>query len=86
MLVAEETGVTNRRQALKRGRGVGGRMKEGMARGVGDVRSLFSGGLRDTGGLFEGRGMIFVQSGNSTVGSTRLSGHFRHLATQPWDS
>lgn len=50
MLVAEETGVTDRRQALKRGRRVGGRMKEGMARGVGDVRSLFSGGLRDTGG------------------------------------
>lgn len=42
--VDEEAGVANRRQALKRGRRVGGRMKDGMARGAGEVRALFAAG------------------------------------------
>lgn len=60
-------------------------MKEGMARGVGTYVPFF-GGLRDLGGNLRRWGMIFVQSGNSIVCSTRLSGHFRHLSAQPWDS
>lgn len=53
ILAAEETGVANRRQALKRGRRVGGRMKEGMACGVGDARSLLRRATRFGGQLEE---------------------------------
>lgn len=58
ILVAEETGIANRRQALRRGRRVGGRIKEGMIRSVGDVYSLFWRATRFGGKYLRRRGMI----------------------------
>lgn len=65
-------------------------MKDGMARGAGELRALSVAGYGPWGGYLKETEDILFAGGNMgqniSIGSTRLSGLFRHVSAQPWDS